>query len=376
MPNAPNNRLPQLDILRAVAVFLVVGNHMTICAPETNFYVNKITAFWLRGGWVGVDLFFVLSGFLVSGLLFREYRKKENLNIKRFLIRRGFKIYPAFWVLIALTCFAGLFVNVNFYRLGLFGELAFIQNYAGNLWEHTWTLAVEEHFYIGLCLLFYLLLKDKKSASENAFAGIPRIFIIIAVGCFIMRLLTEFYLPFQYERNIEPTHLRVDSLFFGVLISYFWHFRNLSDNKFLNRNKLLLGISGVMLLLPAFVFELEENHWIGVIGLPMFYLGSGFLLLFFLKTDFSKIPFAKSVAYIGTFSYSIYLWNMPVQKWLTKAAANLTGIENWYFYFAVYILGTFLIGIGMSKIIEYPFLKIRNRYFPTLSPPLVQTAEK
>ncbi|CAN5601761.1 hypothetical protein BH10ACI1_BH10ACI1_25080 [soil metagenome] len=373
MPNVSKDRLPQLDILRAVAVFLVVGNHMTICLPETNFYVNKITAFWFRGGWVGVDLFFVLSGFLVSGLLFREYQEKKNLNIKRFLVRRGFKIYPAFWVLIALTCLVGLFININFYRLGLFGELAFVQNYLGNLWDHTWTLAVEEHFYIGLCLLFYLLLKDKKSELRNPFTGILRIFVIIAVGCFIMRLMTEISLPFEYERNIEPTHLRVDSLFFGVLISYFWHFRDLSENEFLNRNKFLIGILGLTLLLPAFIFELDKNPWIGVIGLPMFYLGSGCLLLFFLKSDFSKVPLAKFAAYLGTFSYSIYLWNMPVQKWLTKAVANQTGIENWFFYFAIYILGTFLIGIGMSKIIEYPFLKLRNRYFPTLSPPLTQT---
>ncbi len=368
-------RIPQLDLLRAIAVLLVVGNHMTVCPPETNLYLNKITEFWSRGGWIGVDLFFVLSGFLVSGLLFREYQKQDGLNIRRFLIRRGFKIYPAFWFFIALTCFAGLFTNINFYRVGLFGELAFIQNYSGNLWQHTWTLAVEEHFYIGLCVLFYWLLRDKKSQNENAFANIPRLFAIIAIGCFVMRLVTEVLLPFQYERNIEPTHLRIDSLFFGVFISYLWHFKDLSENKFLIRNKVLIGIVGIVLLLPAFLFELNANAWIGVIGLPMFYLGSGLLLLFFLKSDFSNIPFAKSVAYIGTFSYSIYLWNMPVQKWLTTAAANLTGDDDWVFYFGVYFLGTLITGIGMAKLIEYPFLKLRNKYFPTLSPPLMPDAK-
>jgi peptidoglycan/LPS O-acetylase OafA/YrhL len=191
-----------------------------------------------------------------------------------------------------------------------------------------------------------------------------------------MRLVTLIVLPFQYGRNIEPTHLRIDSLFFGVFISYFWHFRNLAENTFITRHKFLLGIAGAILLLPAFVFELKTNPWICVIGLPMFSLGSGLLLLFVLKTDFSPIPLAEAIAYIGTFSYSLYLWNVPVQQWLTKAVVNLTGNDNWFFYFSVYLVGTLAVGIGMATIIEYPFLKIRNRYFPTLSPPLVQTAEK
>ncbi|CAN5333692.1 acyltransferase [soil metagenome] len=374
MADTPQKRIPQLDLLRAIAVLLVMGNHLTICPPETNLYINKITEFWSRGGWVGVDLFFVLSGFLVSGLLFREYQKEGSLDIKRFLIRRGFKIYPAFWVLIALTCFAGLFTDIHFYRLGFYGELLFLQNYVGNLWGHTWTLAVEEHFYIGLCVLFYFLLRGKKVVNKSPFTNIPWIFAVVAVVCLTMRLLTEIYEPFQYERNIEPTHLRIDSLFFGVLISYLWHFKGLSENEFLNRNKSWIGIAGVALLLQAFLFDVSLHAWVGIIGLSMFYLGSGLLLLYFLKTDFSRIPFAKTIAYVGTFSYSIYLWNLPVHNWLTRVAPRLLENGDWIYYFGIYFVGTFIIGIGMAILVEYPFLKLRNKYFPTLSPPLVPDA--
>src|SRR6478672_2080696 len=94
-------RLPQIDLLRAVAVLLVIGNHSAICPPEISVFLNKITTVWNRGGWTGVDLFFVLSGFLVSGLLFDEYRKSGGIDFKRFLIRRGLKIYPAFWLMLA-----------------------------------------------------------------------------------------------------------------------------------------------------------------------------------------------------------------------------------------------------------------------------------
>jgi peptidoglycan/LPS O-acetylase OafA/YrhL len=73
-----------LDILRAVAVIAVLGRHMEICPQDTNRYLNNLTYIWQQGGWVGVDLFFVLSGFLISGLLFREHQKHGYISFKRF----------------------------------------------------------------------------------------------------------------------------------------------------------------------------------------------------------------------------------------------------------------------------------------------------
>lgn len=368
-----NQRIQQLDILRAVAVFLVFGNHMTVCPPEVSVIFNKITSIWYRGGWIGVDLFFVLSGFLVSGLLFREYQKQGELNLKRFLIRRGFKIYPSFWILIVITCLVAMFFSVDYYRWGLLGELVFIQNYAGNLWAHTWTLAVEEHFYITLCIVFYLLLKFNK--SSNPFSKIPRIFAFVAIVCLILRLMTAYFLPFQYEHFIEPTHLRMDSLFFGVFLSYLWYFKNLSSSKFLEKYRFPIGFLGFILLSPAFIWDLGTNLWMSNIGLTLFYFGSGCILLFALKSDFSKVPFASQTAYIGTFSYSIYLWNIPAQTWFSKAAISVTGIEGWGFYFFIYMMTTLLFGIGMAKIIEYPFLELRNKFVPSKIQPILQNAE-
>ncbi len=82
-----------LDVLRAVAVLLVFSRHSTGALLVSHL------------GWVGVDLFFVLSGFLVSGLLFREYQQDGQLLPGRFLIRRGFKIYPQFYLLVVVTIF-------------------------------------------------------------------------------------------------------------------------------------------------------------------------------------------------------------------------------------------------------------------------------
>ncbi len=82
-----------LDILRFIACSLVIFRHVQ--GPENfNIFIQTLN----KGGWIGVDLFFVLSGFLIASLLFKEHKASGSIDLKRFLIRRGFKIYPAFWI--------------------------------------------------------------------------------------------------------------------------------------------------------------------------------------------------------------------------------------------------------------------------------------
>ena len=82
-------RSTMLDLLRAAAIFLVLGRHIVPCPPETSRVLHWVTATWRDGGWAGVDLFFVLSGFLVSGLLFREHKINGSVRFGRFFVRRG-----------------------------------------------------------------------------------------------------------------------------------------------------------------------------------------------------------------------------------------------------------------------------------------------
>ncbi|MDQ6786226.1 MAG: acyltransferase [Acidobacteriota bacterium] len=356
-------RLPQLDFLRAVAIILVIGNHSSICPPEASLFFNRITTVWFRGGWTGVDLFFVLSGFLISGLLFNEYKKRGDVDIKKFLVRRGFKIYPAFWFLILTTFVINLLTGEMIWRGGYLSELLFIQNYHPGIWQHTWSLAVEEHFYIFLSLLFSLFLFLDRKSHKNSFDFIPKLFFAIAAICLLFRFITAAYLPFHYEVNIEQTHLRIDSLFFGVFLSYLWNLRGLSASEFLEKNKILIGLAGATCFVPAFVFELEETAWMWTIGLTMLYLGAGCLLLALLKTDFRESKILHLIARIGKYSYSIYLWNLPVHIWLMKFT-NFAA-DNWFLYAFIYWTGTFILGIGTAKLVEYPVLRLRDKIMPS-----------
>src|SRR5437016_4189274 len=174
-PAKPKARSVGLDVLRFVAVTLVLYSHVTNF-ESTRIFFFRPTWLWesfrtLReAGWIGVDIFFVLSGFLVSGLLFEELSARGTVSPGRFLIRRGFKIYPAFWAMILVTV-VGLWLHGAGISLKtLCSELFYFQNYylpaAGpaGFWGHTWTLAVEEHFYFLLAGLF-LFLKRRADAG-------------------------------------------------------------------------------------------------------------------------------------------------------------------------------------------------------------------
>jgi peptidoglycan/LPS O-acetylase OafA/YrhL len=86
-----SSRLSQLDVLRGVAILLVIGRHPVVEATAAG-RIAPLANLWYHFGWTGVDLFFVLSGFLIGGLLFAELRRTGRLNVSRFLIRRAFKI--------------------------------------------------------------------------------------------------------------------------------------------------------------------------------------------------------------------------------------------------------------------------------------------
>lgn len=327
-----------IDVLRAVAIFLVLGRHAHW--PE-----NAMTSIWQRGGWVGVDLFFVLSGFLVSGLLFKQFKETGAISWTNFVVRRGFKIYPAFWCLIAFTLvFNAITRAAPFESFRLFSELAFVQNYGWPMWGHTWSLAVEEHFYLLLPLLLMFCKRDQ-------FKRLPVVVLIIAIACLAMRLAGG---EWNVQRSMFATHLRLDSLLFGSFLSHLYHHRQDFFHRVASHKKTFATI-GVVLLSPAFIWNLEETRFIYTIGFTLFYIGSGAILV----ASVGGLPenrVTQFLGMIGRYSYSIYLWHAAIVEWMFPTATwTATGL---YFVFSI------VIGIVLSHLIELPMLKLRSRLMP------------
>jgi len=356
---SPNNRSLELDFLRGIAIILVLFCHHWIG-------INALQNI----GWIGVDLFFVLSGFLVSGLLFKEYKEFQKIMPLYFLIRRGFKIYPLFYTSILITyiylTFSVPTLNYKGKIIFLLPEIFFYQNYVPTFWQHHWSLAVEEHFYIFLSILIFFLAKFKILPKQKFFFFLS---VFIFVLCLVLRIWSNIYL--LYSPNFTATHLRIDSLFFGVLISYFYNFNKPALKAFYERNKKLLP---AFIVLPViFAFSPSENFLTKTIGFTILYVSFGALLILMLfsrrfaqtlKKVFRE-PVYKAIAVIGFYSYSIYLFHFYLPKFLLGETYLHNNFSAWTLAsFLVYFSGSIILGVVGSYLIEKPFLKLRDWYFP------------
>jgi peptidoglycan/LPS O-acetylase OafA/YrhL len=318
-----------------------------------------------------VDLFFVLSGFLVSGLLFQEHKRLGTLSARRFLVRRGLKIYPAFYVLLLVTVATYSAVGAALPLRHVVGEAVFLQNYVGRLWTHTWSLAVEEHFYFLLALLMAVLLWISPKAP---FRSIPPLYAVFAGGVLLLRVYCSWGRP-SYTTYFY-THFRIDSLFFGVFLAYWYNIFPGRLAQFTRRPLLLLAVS-CALISPTLVLS-PDNFFMKTLGLTLLYLGFGGVLLLCVGAGPRTVNDSRlttAVGYIGSHSYSIYLWHMPVLAlavWIggvLSIDAEMAFLGGAYklMFAGVYVAVSLAVGIAMSKLVEIPVLRWRDRFFPSVA---------
>jgi peptidoglycan/LPS O-acetylase OafA/YrhL len=358
-------RLIGLDLLRLLAVLMVLGRHMEPPPAQWQSPLRPLIDAWYGGGGEGVDLFFVLSGFLVSGLLFVEYKNRGELSPKRFYIRRAWKIYPSFYVLLA-TAYVYHWVTTG-RRIGdrqAIGELLFMQSYIRGYWWHTWTLAVEEHFYFVLPLVLLWLARRHPHAS-NPFRSLPRMVLATSLACLAIRYVNySVRTVFSYQKLLFHTHLRLDELFFGVGIAYYYHFHAESFRRVFKPLRYILIAAGVAVLttiawLPVYV----GPAYIVTLAVTQFYLGSAALLVGVLMCRIPDNRATRAVAALGKYSYPVYLWHMAVRLW---GMPRLDGFPlSWPQRTVLYFVASFVVGVAMSKLIETPLLRLRDRWYPS-----------
>jgi len=380
---ASSKRVFEIDVLRGAAVLLVLAFH------------GPAFPILSRVGYSGVDLFFVLSGFLISNLLFQEYRSRASIRLSRFFVRRAMKLYPSFYLLIGLTVAYCLIWHFPLTESHLLGELFFVQNYLGSMWGHTWSLAIEEHFYILLPLMLALMLKFHRKA-DNPFWAIPYVFLAVAVGCLGLRLLTTHFVQGQAS-PIQPsgpdwvlapnadfgvfrfllfgtgncyTGLRCDSLFFGVLLGYLHNWRPQILSKLMSRPwRFPVSLAGILCLAPIPFFSLD-SQFIRTFGFTLLYIGFGtMLMLAIYKEPGRKVVepgiFARGIGLIGLYSYTIYLWHFPL---IMAQGALRNTITNDYVLFALCVAASILVGVVSAKLVEIPILKLRDRIWSMDTP--------
>ncbi|MFN8554889.1 MAG: acyltransferase [Candidatus Obscuribacterales bacterium] len=367
--NSKESRIKQLDVLRGIAILLVLGHHSfsipasILQIPLAGFLIGTYQSV----GWAGVDLFFVLSGFLVSGLVFTEFKQSLSFDLKRFLIRRGFKIYPAyyFFSVVGWITIPWILIDLRNYWRPILCELCFVQNYGSSIWAHTWSMAVEEHFYFLCgCLLLFL------SRQKYAFTVIPKIGLVLGIGACAWRFATCLNGAWNYH-YLYYTHLRLDSLFAGVVLSYLYHCQRAWLDRIASGRVKLMLVASAILVSPCAFFGIR-GLWTFSVGLTCLYLGFTLLLLSSLYGSIPPKGFAIGIlSWIGYFSYSIYLWHQPVFAVVGILAIFIHDpIVRFCTQTALYVSLSFLTGFLMARWIERPFLKLRDRIYPSRSPKL------
>lgn len=358
--------------MRAAAILLVLFAHCP--APNIGDLPGPVLTLLQglkRGGWVGVDLFFVLSGFLVSGLLMREHLKHGHVQVGRFLIRRGWKIYPA---MIAFIIFMVPFERLmhGYWPINRFiAQVLFIQSYTPGLQTHMWSLAVEEHAYLLIAFAFGLcaLIARRKSAPMRL-AWMPWALAGALVLILLARLQNAAGTAFTDYTHQFPTHLRIDGILAGVLFSYFYHYHAQATARLLERFRLPMLIGGTLLLLPVFIWAKGNTPWIYTYGFSTNYLAGLMLLGGMLGCRAKTNLLTNSLTAIGRHSYSIYLWHMTAYYALMWAITGTLSMKpQWdapyVLHFALYVSVALGLGVVLSVLIEVPTLKLRDRLTPS-----------
>jgi peptidoglycan/LPS O-acetylase OafA/YrhL len=340
------NYRPEIDTLRAISVIGVIIYHAKI----------NIFGYWIfQGGYYGVDIFFVISGYLITSVIYRELKKTGKFSFTKFYIKRARRILPAllFVMFVCIPLAWKYLMPTSFidFSKSILSSLSFISNYyfyitgleygaENGLLKpllHTWSLSVEEQFYILFPILFvsgFIFFKKK----------LFQIILLIAILSFIFAEFLSFSNPIL---NFYILPSRIWELLIG---SYLFYFEKKFKLKYSNQTSNLICFAGLTIILISFMFfyEVLANPNLKSL-LPI--IGTILIILFSKKDAFlTKFFTNKIFVGIGIISYSLYLWHYPIFAFLRNASI----VNNYFLYFLISIF-IFFISWFSYFFIEKPF---------------------
>ncbi len=346
-------RIRGLDGLRAFAVVAVLIFHLR---PAS-----------LPGGFIGVDIFFVVSGFLITTLLIRELSSTNNLDLPRFWLRRARRLLPALVLVVLVSVTAGLLLGDDLLvgiRRQTLGALTFSTNwveilagssyFAGTspqLFAHFWSLAVEEQFYLIWPILFLVVLAMVRSWRAR---------IAVATGAAILSALVMalLYSPGEdVTRVYYGTDTHAFGLLLGVALAFMWAGTRWLDSTWFTR---LAPLAAPLTLLSivALMWALDENSAFTFRGgLFLASLLTALLIACLLSGHRATVAVAelRPVVWLGERSYGIYLWHWPLILLLTALApaTAIDSVTHWIVR-AVAFAATLVISALSYRYVEVP----------------------
>jgi len=340
---------PEIDGLRAIAVLSVILYHAEFVVGGANL---------LPGGFLGVDVFFVISGFLITSLLVNEFHQRSAISIANFYERRARRLLPVLLIVILTSLpFAWMYLlpeQLLDFSKSLLSSIAFSSNFYWyySLQEygaesallkpflHTWSLAVEEQYYIVYPAILLVIYKWFKNYAT----------LLLAIGLFSSLLFSEWMTVKDASFSFYLLPSRFWELLAGGFLAHALSLYPLkSQNSILNR---VMPIFGLSLIIFSFVFLGKARHP----GLYTLIPVLGTVLIIWFANDkevVTKLLSSRVFVSVGVISYSLYLWHYPVLAFgrIIYPSASELDKASWVFV-------TFLLSIASYFIVETPF---RNR---------------
>ncbi len=354
------HRIPSLDGLRALSIFLVMALH----SVQHYGLEHPVSWVWfgIFNGGTGVYVFFVISGYLITTLLLHEHRKKGRISLAGFYIRRAFRILPPLYLYVAVVLLLAAWRHLHISAKDIWSALFFFHNYihtpVGWYVEHFWSLSVEEQFYLIWPFVVIACLSGQRGGTEKrGYKALAWVSLSVILLSPVIRVLSS--IPHNLAwRDGAMFHMRADSLMFGCIIAVlqgtprFERFYA-AATRFAWLPPMMLG---ACMLLDARL----GSSWSKPIGETLQGIAIAICLLWAVRNPRSlvgKILNHRFIAWIGVLSYSLYLWQT---LFLHSLNGQVFGGKTIFNTFPGNWISIFAVGCFSYYVVEQPSLRLRN----------------
>ncbi len=339
---------PQLDGLRGTAVLIVVIGHTLVFRLGFGYR-------WTHFALLGVLIFFVLSGFLITGLLCSEERRFTNISLKNFYLRRVLRILPAFSVFILIICLLILLdLVIDTPWATIVWSVMFLKNIlgTGSTVAHLWSLSIEEQFYLVWPIIFSVIGRRRLLA--------PTLGLILAIV--VYRTAAINIAPYLHGRGIFElrSDFRMDSILVGCALALLLDRRPEQSNQFA---PLVRWVTHPIWIGPLLIFwtlycDIPPLWSVYLTVQTALVCGLVFNAIAFPDTVLGRVLRRRWIGFVGLISYSLYLWQ---QVFLVTNDPDWGLVRE--FPFCLFIAGA--AAVLSYFIVERPFLRLKRRFSRT-----------